>query len=119
MTFAGSATFSSSNSSSSTSVAFFEKTLKLTPPGSIVAPSGALEPICTTPLFIFAVPLRDGVRVRNSCSCSCSSPLPVFYEHEHDSSREFLWTPRNGHANRKIGRHLLDFGPINEEGVLR
>ena len=42
MTFAGWAAFSSSNSNSSTRVAFLENTLKLTPPSQTVAPSGAL-----------------------------------------------------------------------------
>jgi hypothetical protein len=35
-----------SNNNSSTRVAFREKTLKLTPPGRIVAPNGKLRPVC-------------------------------------------------------------------------
>ena len=43
------ASFSSSNNNSSINTAFFEKTLKLTPPGKTVAPRGALAP-CLIPM---------------------------------------------------------------------
>ncbi len=46
---AGSAAVSSSNNNSSIRVAFFENTLKLTPPGTMEAPSGAIEPVSMTP----------------------------------------------------------------------
>src|SRR6516225_864665 len=45
MTRAGSASSSRSKSSNSTPEAFREKTLKFTPPGTIVAPKGALCPV--------------------------------------------------------------------------
>src|SRR5512139_345597 len=52
----GCAAFSSSKSSSSINVAFFEKTLKLTPPRHVVAPRGALVPGCATlALILFHV----------------------------------------------------------------
>src|SRR5215471_5115323 len=44
--------FPSSNKSSSISVARFENTLKLTPPGRTVAPRGALAPDVTTRLLM-------------------------------------------------------------------
>src|SRR5262249_51637107 len=46
--------FPSSNRSSSISVACFENTLKLTPPGRTVAPRGALAPDVTTRLLMTA-----------------------------------------------------------------
>src|SRR5262245_7675127 len=48
MILAGWVAFPSSNRSSSISVAYFENTLKLTPPGRTVAPRGALAPDATT-----------------------------------------------------------------------
>jgi hypothetical protein len=48
MILAGCVAFSSSNSSSSSSTACFENTLKLTPPGRTVAPRGALAPDVTS-----------------------------------------------------------------------